>query len=173
MLLRLVELLIGLLDVLGSCSYMHVKSLKFFSLVLDLDINVLCDIVDISHNIFYLIDFVPSLLDDSCHVIYLSLHLQVLIVLYSELLLIGSLKLAITILIRLALAVGSQLEVVLLLLLNGVCGLIESVGQLFQLLLESIYTIPLQVLHNYIRSRITYFCCSVTILKLLELHQCL
>jgi hypothetical protein len=89
MLLRLKQLLVGLLDVIRRCSHVHVKPLQFFALALDLDVDILGNIIDISHNILDLVDFIPSLFDYGGHVVHLGLHLQVLIVLYPELLLIG------------------------------------------------------------------------------------
>jgi hypothetical protein len=105
---------------------MLVQPIQLLPLRLDLNIDVLGDVIDVSHDIFDLLDFYAPLIDDCGHVVRLRHHPDVLIVLYSHLHLVGSVYLAISG-EALTLPVGSQFKVVLLLLLDGIRRLVESV----------------------------------------------
>ena len=106
---------------------MLIQPLQLLPLRLDFDIDVLGDVVYVSHDALDLLNFYAPLIDDCSHVVRLRHHLDVLIVLYSHLHLVSSVKFAVSGDAALALSVGSQFEVVLLFLLDGAHRLIESI----------------------------------------------
>ena len=90
MLPRLRQLLFRFNHVIRRRPHMLVQPVQLLPLRLDLDIDVLGDVVDVSHDILDLLDFYTPLIDDCGHVVRLSHHSDVLIVLYFHLHLISS-----------------------------------------------------------------------------------
>lgn len=90
MLPRLRQLLFRFNHVIRRRPHVLVKPVQLLPLRLDLDINVFGDVVYVSHDILNLLDFHTPLIDDCGHVVRLSHHPDVLIVLYFHLHLISS-----------------------------------------------------------------------------------
>jgi len=90
MLPRLRQLLFRFHHVIRRRPHVLVKPVQLLPLRLDLNIDVLGDVVDVSHDILDLLYFHAPLIDDGGHVVRLSHHPDVLIVLYSHLHLISS-----------------------------------------------------------------------------------
>ena len=141
----LIQLFISLFYVICSCPHMRIQPLKLLTLILDLNIDILGNIIDVTHNFLDLFYLNTSLLNDCGHVVSLCHHPQVLIVLYSHLLLICSVELAVTG-CAFTLPVCCQLEVVLFFLLDLSSCLIETICQLFHLSLKSFNAFPFKIL---------------------------
>ena len=146
MLSGLLELLVCFHHVVSSSPHVIVEPVKLLPLVLNLDIDILGNIVNVSHYIFDLLNLDSSLLDDRGHVVDFGNYFDVLVILDAHLLLLGSLELAVS--EALTLAVRGQLQVVLLLFFDLLSCLVEAVGQLFHLRLESILAFTLKFLNH-------------------------
>jgi len=90
MLPRLRQLLFRFHHVIRRRPHVLVQPVQLLPLRLDLNIDVLSDVVDVSHDVLDLLYFHAPLIDDGGHVVPLSHHTDVLIVLYSHLHLISS-----------------------------------------------------------------------------------
>lgn len=76
MLICLLQFLLGSLDVVCCCDHVLIEADKLLSLHLHLDIDVLCDSVNVLHDGLDLADFLLSLLDHLIHVVCLGNQLK-------------------------------------------------------------------------------------------------
>ena len=78
MLLGLLDVLLSLLCIIESCSRVSVNFDQIGSLIVDLGVDLLGNIIDISHKLFNVVKLFLSLFNHIFHVCSLTLNLQLL-----------------------------------------------------------------------------------------------